>query len=173
MVASRSKRAWSTGEKLEGEKVSPVFCGVVFASTSPTACARGPSRDDPGRVRTRVAVRSHPLHSRAAERGRRGSSIDHARARRRAASLAISRPARAGKKTLTAIPGKAGPRAGVWGPVSDTHLSNLLLELREGGAIVLNDLLGRERGEGSVSVSSRRQSMARVGSGSRRKTRAR
>jgi hypothetical protein len=62
------------------------------------------------------------------------------------------------KKTLTAIPGKAEPSAGVGGPGSDTHLSNLLLELGEGGAIVLNDLSGEKRGGGSVSVSSRRQS---------------
>jgi hypothetical protein len=98
------------------------------------------------------------MHSRAAEPGRRGSSIDHARARRRAVHIATSRPRAHCKKTLTAIPGKAEPSAGVGGPGSDTHLSNLLLELGEGGAIVLNDLSGEKRGGGSVSVSSRRQS---------------
>ena len=132
--------------------------GVVFRGEGATACARGASRDDRTGVRTPSTDRSRPMHSRAAEPGRRGSSIDHARARRRAVHIATSRPRAHCKKTLTAIPGKAEPSAGVGGPGSDTHLSNLLLELGEGGAIVLNDLSGEKRGGGSVSVSSRRQS---------------
>lgn len=132
--------------------------GVVFRGEGATACARGASRDDRTGVRTPSTDRSRPMHSRAAEPGRRGSSIDHARARRRAVHIATSRPRAHCKKTLTAIPGKAEPSAGVGGPGSDTHLSNLFLELGEGGAIVLNDLSGEKRGGGSVSVSSRRQS---------------
>lgn len=132
--------------------------GVVFRGEGATACARGASRDDRTGVRTPSTDRSRPMHSRAAKPGRRGSSIDHARARRRAVHIATSRPRAHCKKTLTAIPGKAEPSAGVGGPGSDTHLSNLLLELGEGGAIVLNDLSGEKRGGGSVSVSSRRQS---------------
>ena len=143
-------------EGWRGQRAGPR--GVVFRGEGATACARGASRDDRTGVRTPSTDRSRPMHSRAAEPGRRGSSIDHARARRRAVHIATSRPRAHCKKTLTAIPGKAEPSAGVGGPGSDTHLSNLLLELGEGGAIVLNDLSGEKRGGGSVSVSSRRQS---------------